>query len=78
MSWFYGTVQGNRGEASRGGSKESGLTTYCASWQGAIACYAYVDSKTGKDMVRVEKTTWHGAGEYKLLYEGEIGAASEK
>ena len=77
MSRFYGTVQGNRGEASRGGSTSSGLTTYCASWRGAIRCAAYVD-KDGKDCVRVEKTTWQGAGEYKLLYDGPIGTVEIK
>lgn len=46
----------------------------------AIKCLHYIEAnrkkyyhKTGKDMVRVEKTTWQGQGENKLLYEGEIG-----
>ena len=73
MSHFYGTLTGCRGEASRCGSKKSGMETYCASWKGAIRCMAYFDEATGKDMVRVEKTTWQGKGEYKLLYLGEIG-----
>lgn len=73
MSHFYGTVKGNRGEGTRGGSKDSGMETYCASWQGAIRCYAWHDKTTGKDMVKVTKTTWHGQGENKLLYEGMIG-----
>ena len=71
MSHFYGTIQGNKGEATRCGTKDSGMTTYCASWDGAIRCSAYM--KDGKDHVRVEKTTWHGVGEYKLLYDGPIG-----
>ena len=49
------------------------METYCASWEGAIRCYAWHDKETGKDMVRVEKTTWQGMGEHKLLYLGEIG-----
>ena len=72
MSHFYGTTKGNRGEATRTGSKQSGMETYCASWQGAIRCFAYVD-KEGNDCVRVEKTTWRGEGENKILYEGVIG-----
>lgn len=72
MAHFYGTVQGNRGEASRTGSKNSGMGTYCASWNGAIRCFAYINNE-GIDCVRVEKTLWHGEGEYKLLYDGEIG-----
>lgn len=75
MSHFYGTVQGNRGEATRRGSKASGMETYCASWSGAVRCFAYVNAD-GVDCVRVEKTTWptwRGAGEFKLLYDGPIG-----
>lgn len=73
MSHFYGTLKGNRGEATRCGSKDSGMETYCASWDGAIRCYTWHDKVTDKDMVRVEKVTWQGNGEYKLIYEGEIG-----
>ena len=76
MSHFYGTVQGNRGEASRGGSKASGMETYCASWSGAVRCYAY--EKDGVDMVRVERTTWHGVGNYKVLYDGLMNPPAKK
>jgi len=69
MSHFYGTVKGTRGEATRCGSKKSGMLTYCASWKGAIRCFAYVDGK-GHDCVRVERTAWQGKGTYKLLYNG--------
>ena len=72
MSHFYGTVQGNRGEASRGGSKDSGMTTYCASWSGAVRCEAYID-EFGVDCVMVELTRWHGIGRCKVLYRGPIG-----
>jgi hypothetical protein len=78
MAHFYGTLQGNRGRATRGGTKNSGLTTQCASWEGAIECDAWHSKETGKDMVRVSKVTWHGAGEDKLLYEGLIGKSEEK
>jgi hypothetical protein len=78
MSHFYGTLQGNRGEATRGGSKKSGMTTYCASWEGAVRCEAWHDKETGKDMVNVSKEPWHGAGESKLLYRGLIGENKEK
>ena len=76
MSHFYGTVQGNRGEASRGGSRASGMETHCASWSGAVRCFAY--EKDGFDYVRVERTTWHGIGNYKLLYDGPMNPSDEK
>ena len=69
MSHFYGTLQGNRGEATRCGSKASGMLTYCASWSGCVCCYAYINSK-GQDCVRVERKRWHGSGKYRLLYDG--------
>ena len=74
MSHFYGTVQGNRGEASRAGSKRSGMTTYCASWNGAVRCYAYTNEE-GIDCVIVMLMPWHGQGVYpnKVLYRGPIG-----
>jgi hypothetical protein len=78
MSHFYGTLQGSRGQATRAGTKQSGMTTYCASWEGAIRCEAMHDKATGKDMVRVEKVPWQGAGESKLLYLGLIGKSEEK
>ena len=78
MAHFYGTAQGNRGEATKGGSKDSGMETYCASWEGAIRCSAWYDEDEEKDMVRVEKVRWKGAGQNRLLYEGPIGSARRK
>ena len=77
MSHFYGTLQGNRREETRCGSKNSGMKTYCASFDGAVTCHAYYDEEKGCDMVRVEKTTWLGKGENKLLYQGVIGKSGE-
>jgi len=73
MSHFYGTLKGNRGAATRCGSKDSGMETYCASWNGAVRCYVWYDEIKGKDMVRVEQVSWRGYGEYRILYEGEMG-----
>lgn len=76
MSHFYGTLNGNRGEATRRGNKESGMLTFCASWNGAIRCHAYVKrNERGEetDYVRISMTTWHGAGEVVLIYDGPIG-----
>ena len=70
MSYFYGTLQGNRGEATRCGSKDSGMVTYCASWKGAVRCEAW--EQEGVDMVRVELVPWHGIGGHRELYTGPI------
>ena len=49
MSRFYGSVKGNRGEATRGGSKYSGYTSYCAGWGGGIEVRLWYDPEEGKD-----------------------------
>ena len=71
MSQFYGTLQGNRGKASRCGSKSSGITTYATSGSGAVRVEVYEDS-TGREMTLVELVKWHGAGSNQVLYEGPV------
>lgn len=36
MSTFYGMVQGNRGAATRGGSRDSGFRATAQSWDGSV------------------------------------------
>lgn len=36
MAEFYGRIQGNRGEATRMGSKDSGFVASCQSWVGSV------------------------------------------
>lgn len=72
MSHFYGTLQGNRGEATRCGSKDSGMQTHCASWSGAVRCQAWHDEDNDVDMVRVELTEWQCNGSRRVLYVGPI------
>lgn len=50
MAHFFGNVRGQRGEASRLGSKRSDLQTTAASWQGAVDVRLYHDAGTGRDM----------------------------
>ena len=75
MSHFYGTVQGNRGEATRGGSKNSGLITHTASWSGSVVSNAFEHKdKDGvkEDWVEVSLSPWRGNGNRVLLYRGPI------
>ena len=80
MSHFYGTLEGNRGTASRCGSKKSGMATNCASWEGRVSCHAYHNHKTKTDWVRVTLDTWQGRGQYPpvVLYHGPIGKHKPK
>ncbi len=70
MAHFYGSIRGQRGEASRLGSKASGLSIKAASWQGAVSVYLY--EQTGTDMARVEFVRHHNAGTERPLYDGPV------
>lgn len=76
MAHFYGTIKGSRGEASRLGTKASGLRTTTASWQGAVT--VNMVERNGVDYVEVWLTKWHGAGTDKRLYFGPVSGAPEK
>lgn len=74
MSHFYGTVCGSRGEATRGGSKPSGLHVQAASWEGCVEVSLTFDKVSGQDVARVALTQWHGRGQYpsRVLYDGPV------
>jgi hypothetical protein len=71
MAHFYGTIQGNRGQVSRLGSKESGFSAYAASWSGAVQISLY--ERNGVDYARVSLTQhYNGAGSNRVIYDGPI------
>lgn len=78
MAHFRGTIQGTRGEASRLGSKDSGLTVEAQSWQGKVTVQLAHDPATGIDSVIIELSKHHGQGRSMLLYNGPIGTAHVK
>lgn len=45
MSAFYGMVRGNRGAATRGGSKNSGYKATCQSYDGSVIVYMDYDDE---------------------------------
>lgn len=73
MSHFYGTLQGSRGNATRCGTKSSGITTQAASWGGAIEVEVFHDEKTGQDKFTVIQIPWHGHGITQTIASGVIG-----
>ena len=62
MSWYYGTLQGQAGQATRRGSKNSGLNVAAAIWNGAVYVRLWHDPKTGPDRYVIELGPWHGHG----------------
>lgn len=55
MAHFIGYVQGDRGPASRRGSKKNGLEVKAKGWHGAIFVAVWHNETTGHDYFRV----WH-------------------
>jgi hypothetical protein len=54
MSHFYASIQGNKGTATRQGSKFSGISGHIRGWD--MGVYVYLFHKDGKDHVRIYKT----------------------
>lgn len=69
MAKFMGTVQGERGEASRLGHRS--ITTVAASWSGAVETTLSED-KDGRIWVTVQTIPWQGHGRHNLLYDGPL------
>jgi hypothetical protein len=76
MSHFYGTLKGTRGEATRCGSKDSGIVAHAASWEGAVCARVFHDEETGKDWAYVGLTSWHGRGSERELYRGPVDGST--
>jgi hypothetical protein len=74
MAHFYGSAQGHRGQASRLGSKASGLDVVAASWQGAVTTRLY--ERDGVDMALVSLSRWHSQGTERILYHGPVAGLS--
>ena len=72
MAQYRGTISGQRGEASRLGSKRSGLNVKAASWSGAVSVSLWYDEKNDVDVCEVRLTTHHGHGTDRLLYSGPV------
>lgn len=61
MSEFYGQVVGNRGPASRGGSKQSGIHVSAQSWDGSVQVKLRYDMD---DELQVQVSTSHRSEMY--------------
>lgn len=74
MAQFYADIQGNRGGASRMGSKDSGISGHIRGWHvgGRVACNH--DDASGKDHVTVELTG--GSSGHSVIGLGSIVVAT--
>jgi len=55
MAQFYGSLQGNRGTATRMGTKNSGIEAHVRGWHTGIKIVCYVDEK-GNDVCEAHET----------------------
>ena len=67
MAEFYGTVQGNRSEATRGGSKDSGIRASAQSYEGSVVVNMYHNNE-GVKMVRISIAKGSSNHGRKTLY----------
>lgn len=56
MAHFYASIQGNRGESTRTGSKNSGIRGHIRGWSLGVKVYGSVDDN-GNDTFTVELTS---------------------
>lgn len=71
MAHFYGAVKGGKGEASRLGTKNGGLTALAASWSGAVK--VELSHRKGVDWAVVRLVPWHGNGTSETIWDGPVG-----
>lgn len=74
MAHFYGTVEGNaRSIVTRCGTKNSGIHTIAACWDGAIEASLVWDAEAELNRFWVYEIPWHGSGQDRVLLRGVIG-----
>jgi hypothetical protein len=73
MAHFYGTLQGARGEATRLGTKTSGMHVTACSYEGKVRVILDYDTEKDCDIARVELAKHMGAGVEHVLYDGPVG-----
>ncbi|MCP4900166.1 MAG: hypothetical protein GY906_24610 [bacterium] len=62
MSHFYSSIQGNRGEATRCGTKGSGIRATAQSWEGSISVIMDHDHNSSKNTYEIRATSGSGIG----------------
>lgn len=61
MAHFYGSMQGARGEATRCGTKASGISAHIRGWNVGVRVSCYVDGN-GRDVIEVRRTAGSNGG----------------
>lgn len=64
MSAFYGTIEGQRGPATRCGSKSSGIKAAAQSWDGSVITTLRYGTRDDEEVLMVEVNTSEGSSAY--------------
>lgn len=76
MSHFYADIQGNRGQATRGGSKSSGIDGHIRGWDIGCSVVIRYNEQTEKDEMTIYLTSGsNGHTEKELGTFQEVGYA---
>lgn len=67
MSQFYAEIRGNRGPASRTGSKSSGMSSHTRGWHVGCRVECRYDEKTGTDIIYVYRTSGSSGNKHDVL-----------
>jgi len=60
MAHFRATIEGNRGRASRLGTKKSGLEITVNGWHIGVDIWVRYDEKTDQDIITIHRTCGSG------------------
>ena len=71
MAHFYGSMQGNKGEVTRCGTKKSGMTAHIRGWNIGVKVNIRHDKETGKDNYTIYETGGSNGGSETLI--GDLG-----
>lgn len=76
MAHFYSSIQGSRGEATRCGTKSSGVRSYVQGWTGRIESDMRYDEDTKRDEGWVNLTTGPSGSGRHVDITGHINVAA--
>lgn len=76
MAHFYSSIQGSRGEATRSGTKSSGISAYVQSWTAKTCVGMAHDYETGRDSTHIILVPGPSAGGYAYNITGDIDVAA--
>lgn len=78
MARFRGTMKGGRGEASRLGNKNSGLSASLNGWRIGCDVVIQYDARRDKDVVHVYKTNGSRGGDRRQVAQFSIPPGEER